>query len=150
MGIMAEKRALAIGDVSRRTGLSVTAIRFYEERGLLSSFRTQGNQRRLERSEIRRLSFAVIVQQLGLTLTEIEAELSLLSQGRTPTRADWQSISSRIRGTLDAKIAQIERTRELLDGVSAADASRWSAVPSTTQAIELPGAALDVGFCSAT
>lgn len=113
---MAEKTALTIGDISRRTGLSVSAIRFYEERGLVSSFRTEGNQRRFERSEIRRLSFAVIAQQLGLTLTEIEAELSLLPQGRTPTRADWQAISARIRGTLDAKIAQIERTRDLLDG----------------------------------
>ncbi len=113
---MGHKTALTIGDVSQRTGLSVSAIRFYEARGLVSSFRTQGNQRRFERAEIRRLSFALIAQRLGLTLAEIEAELSLLPQGRTPTREDWQAVSERIRGTLDAEIAQIERTRDLLDG----------------------------------
>ncbi|WP_246448841.1 redox-sensitive transcriptional activator SoxR [Sphingomonas sabuli] len=111
-----EKRALTIGDVARRTGLSVSAIRFYEDRGLVSSFRTGGNQRRFERAEIRRLSFAVIAQQLGLTLAEIEAELSLLPHGRPPTSADWQKISARIRERLNVKIAQIERTRDLLDG----------------------------------
>lgn len=107
--------ALTIGDIARRTGLSVSAVRFYEERGLVSSFRTSGNQRRFERSEIRRLSFAVIAQQLGLTLEEIAAELSQLPQGRTPTPSDWQKISARIRDRLDARIAQIERTRDLLD-----------------------------------
>lgn len=113
---MTLKSALTIGEISRRTGLSVSAIRFYEARGLVSSFRTAGNQRRFERSQIRRLSFALIAQQMGLTLSEIETELSLLPQGRTPTRADWQAISGRIRSTLDAKIAQIEKTRDLLDG----------------------------------
>lgn len=116
MNAVAPKTALTIGDVAQRTGLSVSAIRFYEARGLVSSFRTQGNQRRFERAEIRRLSFALIAQRLGLTLTEIEAELSMLPQGRTPTRADWQAVSKRIRGTLDAKIAEIQRTRDLLDG----------------------------------
>ena len=114
--IVAQQTALTIGDISRRTGLSVSAIRFYEQRGLVSSFRTEGNQRRFERSEIRRLSFAVIAQKLGMTLAEIEAELSLLPQGRVPTRTDWQAISARIRASLDARMAQIERTRELLDG----------------------------------
>ncbi|HLK26628.1 MAG TPA: redox-sensitive transcriptional activator SoxR [Caulobacteraceae bacterium] len=106
---------LSIGDLARRTGLSVSAIRFYEERGLVSADRTGGNQRRFPRSEIRRLSFALIAQQLGLSLAEIEAELALLPAARTPTRADWEAVSRRIRKRLDARIALLERTRDRLD-----------------------------------
>lgn len=107
---------VSIGELSRRTGLSVSAIRFYEARGLVGAIRTSGNQRRFMRSDIRRLSFAVIAQRLGLTLAEIEAELATLPHGRPPTRKDWQVISRRMRGALQAKIAMLERTRDLLDG----------------------------------
>lgn len=107
---------LTIGELARRTGLSVSAIRFYEARGLVSAIRTGGNQRRFMRSDIRRLSFALIAQRCGLSLAEIEAELALLPLGRAPTRADWQAISARLRATLDARIAMIERTRDRLDG----------------------------------
>ncbi len=107
---------LSIGELARRTGLSVSAIRFYEQRGLVGAVRTSGNQRRFLRSDIRRLSFALIAQQLGLSLAEIEAELSTLPDGRPPTSEDWQAISERIRGALDARIAMLERTRDLLDG----------------------------------
>ncbi|WP_297691743.1 redox-sensitive transcriptional activator SoxR [Phenylobacterium sp.] len=106
---------LSIGDLARRTGLSVSAIRFYEARGLVRAVRTAGNQRRFLRSDIRRLSFALIAQQLGLTLGEIETELATLPQGRTPTREDWRRISARVRGVLEAKIAMLERTRDKLD-----------------------------------
>lgn len=107
---------LTIGELARRTGLSVSAIRFYEARGLLSAIRTAGNQRRFLRSDIRRLSFALIAQRLGLTLGEIEAELATLPHGRAPTQADWTAISERMRASLDAKIATLERTRDMLDG----------------------------------
>jgi MerR family redox-sensitive transcriptional activator SoxR len=107
---------LSIGELSRRTGLSVSAIRFYEARGLVVAIRTNGNQRRFMRADIRRLSFALIAQRLGLTLAEIEAELATLPHGRPPTRKDWQAISRRMRGALQAKIAMLERTRDLLDG----------------------------------
>ena len=107
---------LSIGDLARRTGLSVSAIRVYEGRGLVSAIRTSGNQRRFLRSDIRRLSFALIAQRLGLTLTEIEAELATLPQGRAPTQKDWERISRRVRGVLDARIAMLERTRDMLDG----------------------------------
>lgn len=106
---------LTIGDLARRTGLSVSAIRFYEARGLVSPIRTSGNQRRFLRSDIRRLSFALIAQQLGLSIGEIEAVLKTLPDGRAPTHADWQAISARVRGALDAKIRMLERTRERLD-----------------------------------
>jgi MerR family redox-sensitive transcriptional activator SoxR len=105
---------LTIGELAGRTGLSVSAIRFYEAHGLVSPVRTSGNQRRFPRSDIRRLSFALIAQQLGLSLTEIEAQLATLPQGRTPTREDWQEISERVKVVLDARIAILERTRELL------------------------------------
>jgi MerR family redox-sensitive transcriptional activator SoxR len=107
---------LTIGQLARRTGLSVSAIRFYEARGLVTAIRTGGNQRRFMRADIRRLSFALIAQQLGLTLADIETELATLPQGRAPTRSDWQAISTRIRGALEARLRMLERTRELLDG----------------------------------
>jgi MerR family redox-sensitive transcriptional activator SoxR len=107
---------LTIGDLARRTGLSVSAIRFYESRGLVSAIRTAGNQRRFMRSDIRRLSFALIAQRVGLSIGEIEAELSTLPQGRAPTKADWEAISRRMRGALEARIATLEKTRDLLDG----------------------------------
>lgn len=107
---------LSIGELARRTGMSVSAIRFYEAHGLVKAVRTGGNQRRFARADIRRLSFAQIAQTLGLSLTEIAAELATLPLGRAPTRADWQAISQRIRGRLQQRIAMLERTRELLDG----------------------------------
>jgi len=107
---------LSIGDLARRTGLSVSAIRFYESRGLVRATRGAGNQRRFMRADIRRLSFALIAQQLGLSLSEIEAELSTLSQGQAPTQAEWRAIGARMRGALTAKISMLQRTQELLDG----------------------------------
>jgi MerR family transcriptional regulator, redox-sensitive transcriptional activator SoxR len=107
---------LTIGDLARRTGLSVSAIRFYEAKGLVSPIRTGGNQRRFLRSDIRRLSFALVAQRLGLTLGEVQAELATLPEGRAPTQADWTAISVRLRERLDARIAMLERTRDLLDG----------------------------------
>lgn len=106
---------ISIGDLARRTGLSVSAIRFYEEKGLIAALRTGGNQRRFLRADIRRLSFILIAQKMGLALAEIEAELARLPQGRTPTLADWKKISRSMRQQLDARIAMLERTRQKLD-----------------------------------
>ena len=113
---MARDPLLSIGELARRTGLAVSAIRYYEARGLVRAVRSGGNQRRFPRSDIRRLSFALIAQRLGLSLAEIEAELATLPLARAPNRADWEKISGRVRGALDARIAMLERTRELLDG----------------------------------
>ncbi len=106
---------LPIGDLARRTGLAVSAIRFYEEKGLLQAFRTAGNQRRFLRSDIRRLSFILIAQKLGLGLSEIEEQLGTLPQGRTPNQRDWQKISMAMRQAIDAKILLLTRTRNQLD-----------------------------------
>lgn len=106
---------IPIGALAKRTGLAVSAIRFYESKGLLTSLRTAGNQRRFLRSDIRRLSFILIAQRLGLGLAEIEQALATLPQGRTPTLTDWQRISRSLRGELDAKMNLLSRTRAKLD-----------------------------------
>ena len=106
---------LPIGELARRTGLAVSAIRFYEDKRLIQAFRTMGNQRRFLRSDIRRLSFILIAQQLGLGLAEIEVELAKLPQGRTPTLSDWRAISQSMRGMIDEKIKLLSLTRRKLD-----------------------------------
>lgn len=113
---MAMKRGLSIGDLANRTGLSVSAIRFYEKKGLITPDRNDGNQRRYEGSDIRRLSFILIAQQIGLSIEQIKEVMAQLPEGRTPTKADWSKISRRFRKTLDDRIAMMERMRERLDG----------------------------------
>lgn len=107
---------LTIGELARRTGLSVSAIRFYEDKGLVEAMRTGGNQRRFLRSDIRRLSFVLIAQKLGLSLGEIEEAMKQLPHGRTPNARDWTRISGTIRERIDAEIAGLEKIREDLDG----------------------------------
>ncbi len=107
---------LSIGDLARRTGLSVSAIRFYEERGLVHPMRNAGNQRRFPRADIRRLSFVLIAQRLGLTIEEIAAELAKLPEDRAPTQADWERSSKRIAAVLDQRIAALEKLRTDLTG----------------------------------
>ena len=106
---------MAIGELAARTGLSVSAIRFYEARGLVQPLRTSGGQRRFLRSDLRRLSFALIAQQLGFTLPQIAAELGQLPEGRAPTQADWRRISKGVMAVLDGRIAALERTRDNLE-----------------------------------
>ena len=110
------KQGLTIGDVARRTGLSVSAIRFYESRGLVKPDRTPGGQRQFERADIRRLSFILIAQRMGFSLEEIRAQLKQLPLERTPTKRDWEKISRGFRARLDARIGMLERLRDRLDG----------------------------------
>ncbi|MEV4410571.1 redox-sensitive transcriptional activator SoxR [Catellatospora sp. NPDC049609] len=107
---------LTIGDLSARSGVAPSALRFYEERGLIHSVRTSGNQRRYERGELRRVSFIRIAQQVGVSLERIREALSELPERRTPTKADWTRLSARWRADLDARIALLERLRDTLDG----------------------------------
>lgn len=107
---------LTIGELARRTGLSVATIRFYEAKGLVAPMRTGGNQRRYLRADIRRVSFVLIAQKLGLSLGEIGAALADLPQGRTPDVRDWARISGAIRQRIDAQIERLEKVREDLDG----------------------------------
>ncbi len=104
-----------IGTLARRTGLAVSAIRFYEERGLIRASRTAGNQRRFLRSDIRRLSIILIAQRLGLGLVEIEAVLATLPEGRSPSFSDWQQVSRNMRGQIDLRIQMLSRARSKLE-----------------------------------
>jgi MerR family transcriptional regulator, redox-sensitive transcriptional activator SoxR len=107
---------ISIGDLAARTGVSVSAIRFYEGKGMITPFRSSGGQRRFLRSDIRRISFIRIAQGLGLTVEAIGDHLRALPQGRTPTVKDWAVISAALRETLDAQIAALTRTRDTLNG----------------------------------
>ena len=107
---------LTIGDLSERSGLAPSAIRYYEDRGLVWSRRTAGNQRRYERAMLRRLAFVRTAQRVGLTLEEITDALATLPEGRTPTKADWTRLSRSWRPRLDQRIRQLEKLRDDLDG----------------------------------
>jgi MerR family transcriptional regulator, redox-sensitive transcriptional activator SoxR len=107
---------LTIGELSRRTGVAASALRFYEAEGLIHATRTDGGQRRYARDVIRRVSFMRIAQQVGLSLDEIRGALASLPDGRTPTRRDWERLSSSWRPLLDARIEMLERLRDRLSG----------------------------------
>jgi len=106
---------LTIGELAERSGVTTSAIRYYEDCGLVSSRRTTGNQRRYARATLRRLAFIRTAQRVGLSLDEIEEALATLPSGRTPTKADWSRLSRSWRPRLDAQIAQLERLRDTLD-----------------------------------
>lgn len=107
---------LTIGQLAARSGVAPSALRFYEERGLIASERTTGNQRRYPQSTLRRVAFVRTAQRVGLTLEEIGEALSELPDLRTPTRADWHRISNAWRPRLDDQIRRIELLRDRLDG----------------------------------
>ena len=107
--------ALTIGEVAQRTGAATSALRYWEELGLISSVRTTGNQRRYERATIRRVSFIRAAQRVGLSLDEIGAALATLPDQRTPTARDWARLSRSWRGRLDEQIRRIEKLRDQLD-----------------------------------
>ena len=113
---MAASEGLSIGVLAGRTGLAVSAIRYYEAQGLLKPWRNAGGQRRYQRADIRRLSFVMIAQQFGLTLPEIRQVLSGLPGNRTPTPQDWKAISVQLRAHLDQRIDTLMRLRDNLDG----------------------------------
>jgi MerR family redox-sensitive transcriptional activator SoxR len=103
--------ALTISEVSRRSGVASSALRFYEERGLISSERAGSGHRRFPRSVLRRLAFIVFAQRIGLALDEIGAELAKLPADRIPARADWARLSRQWTQRIDARIAELQRLR---------------------------------------
>ena len=105
---------LSIGDVATRTGVAPSALRFYEQEGLVRSDRTDGGQRRFHRESLRRIAFIRIAQRVGLTLDEVRDALSSLPEGRTPTKADWAKLSRSWRPQLDEQIAVLVRLRDEL------------------------------------
>ncbi|QIZ82617.1 redox-sensitive transcriptional activator SoxR [Thalassovita gelatinovora] len=113
---MRPKIGLPIGALAERTGLAVSAIRYYESQGLISAWRNAGGQRRFERADIRRLSFVMIAQKFDFSIAEIRDVLKGLPDGRAPTPADWRRISKQFRQALDQRIATLEKLRDNLDG----------------------------------
>ncbi len=105
---------LTIGDVARRSGVAASALRFYEERGLISSERAGSGHRRYRRPVLRRIAFIVFAQRVGLTLDEIGAELAKLPPDRAPNRRDWSRLSSKWTARIDDRIAELERLRDSL------------------------------------
>lgn len=106
---------LSIGELSERTGVAASALRFYESEGLISSERTEGGQRRFKRETLRRVAFVRVAQRVGLSLEEVRAALSLLPAGKTPDRRDWARLSRAWRPKIDERIALLERLRADLD-----------------------------------
>ena len=106
---------LTIGDAAARAGLAPSALRFYEEQGLIQAERTSGNQRRFRRAELRRIAVIRAAQSFGLSLDEIRAALDSLPEGRTPTKRDWEVLASSWRALLDERIAALKRLRDEAD-----------------------------------
>jgi len=106
---------LPIGELARRSGFATSALRYYEQQGLLTASRSAGGQRRYPRSALRRLAFVRAAQNVGLSLEEVRTALATLPDGRSPTKADWDRLSRSWRSRLDEQIAALE---DLRDGLS--------------------------------
>ena len=109
-------QGLTIGDLAARTGLAVSAIRFYETHGIVAPVRNAGGHRRYGRHDIRRLSFVMAVQSLGFSLDDIAQHLRNLPAHKAPSKADWSRISKIIAAKIDDRIAKMQMMRDRLDG----------------------------------
>ena len=106
---------LPVGEVARRSGVAVSTLHFYEAKGLISSRRTGGNQRRYAREVLRRIAFIRVAQRVGISLAQVKQALATLPAVAAPTRADWKRLSNAWRSDLDQRIAQLEKLRDTLD-----------------------------------
>ena len=106
---------LTVGDVAKRSGVSVSTLHFYETKGLISSQRSEGNQRRYAREVLRRVAFIRVAQRVGIALADIAAALDTLPSGSAPSRADWEHLSTAWRAQLDERMAQLKKLRDTLD-----------------------------------
>jgi MerR family redox-sensitive transcriptional activator SoxR len=107
--------ALGVGEVARRSGVPVSTVHFYEAQGLISSWRTDGNQRRYARDVLRRVALIRVAQLVGISLADVAAALASLPSDVAPSRADWSRLSAAWREELDERIAQLARLRDTLD-----------------------------------
>ncbi|SFG08967.1 MerR family transcriptional regulator, redox-sensitive transcriptional activator SoxR [Duganella sp. CF458] len=119
MNVMTEEaeisRNLSVGEVAGRSGVAVSTLHFYETKGLISSFRTEGNQRRYSRDVLRRVAFIRVAQRVGISLADIQTALATLPATGAPGRADWERLSANWRVELDERIAQLRKLRDTLD-----------------------------------
>ncbi len=106
---------LAISEVARRSGVAASALRFYEERGLIDAQRAGSGHRRYPRSVLRRIAFIVFAQKIGLSLDEIGDELAKLPSDRVPTGRDWRRLSSRWTARIEERLAELQRLKAGLD-----------------------------------
>jgi MerR family redox-sensitive transcriptional activator SoxR len=106
---------LSIGQLSTRSGVATSALRYYEDLGLIAAERSAGNQRRYAPATLRRVAFVRSAQRVGLTLDEVAVARATLPEGRTPTKADWARLSRTWRPRIDAQIERLERLRDKLD-----------------------------------
>jgi len=109
-------KGLSVGQVARRSGVAVSALQFYEARGLIHSARNKGNQRRYTRDVLRRVAIIKVAQRTGIPLAEIAEALASLPEKRTPTAKDWARLSRQWRANLDERIDRLLRLRDQLDG----------------------------------
>lgn len=110
------KSELTVGEVARRSGLAVSAIHFYESKGLIQSRRNRANHRVYPRDVLRRIGVIKVAQKTGMSLEEIREALKTLPNERTPTKEDWTRLSMEWRADLEARIRRLIRLRDLLDG----------------------------------
>ncbi|MBJ7556944.1 redox-sensitive transcriptional activator SoxR [Marinomonas spartinae] len=108
------KEELTVGYMAKRCGVNVSTLHFYEEKGLIKSWRNQGNQRRYHRDTLRRVSVIKAAQKVGITLDNIKKALDSLPENRTPTKEDWQLLASNWNEELNARIAYLENLRDSL------------------------------------
>lgn len=109
-------REMTVGDLSARSGVSVSALHFYERKGLIRSWRTSGNQRRYDRDVLRRVALIQVAQEIGISLANIGAALASLPNGRSPTRKDWGRLSRSWASDLDRRIGTLQKLRDNLTG----------------------------------
>jgi MerR family transcriptional regulator, redox-sensitive transcriptional activator SoxR len=109
-------KELTVGEVAERSGVAVSALHFYESKGLIRSHRNRGNQRRYPREVLRRVAVIKAAQRVGVPLASIKTALASLPDGRSPTAADWARLSRGWRDELDARIHQLQQLRDQLDG----------------------------------
>lgn len=108
-------RELTVGEVAARSGVAVSALHFYETKGLIASHRTSGNQRRYRQDVLRRVAIIKVAQELGISLSEVGQTLSALPNDHIPNRADWTEISRHWADNLDRRIAQLKKLRNGLN-----------------------------------
>jgi len=139
-------KELTVGQLAARSGVAVTALHFYETKGLIKSHRNAGNQRRYPRDVLRRVVVIKIAQRLGIPLATIGEALQALPDGRTPTAQDWERLSAQWREDLDERIHKLQSLRDKLNGCIGCGCLSLEACPLRNQGDQLgergPGAHL--------